>query len=281
MYHVYQSVSLIFIYTALVVMETISRKPSKRERVEKNKTAADQLREVMEREDSVHKIVIDCSFGHIMTDFERTSLAVQIQQCYSHLRKHVGKTVMQAVSVDPELDQRIRKQGGNEWIMQSTSKALEELIESFRNENRNIIVMSPDAEREFSADDLSSSNSVFVIGGIVDRLVSRNETAHKAIKLGLEARRLPTDGDRFKNKVFNIDSVFDFLLRCFDLMESPTRDQLVDILCTVLPERKKKDRTEMQQPDPKTLMPVKLQNADINPCNTIKLERYNVLELFQ
>jgi hypothetical protein len=262
-------------------METVSKKPSKRERVEKNRTAADQLLELMKKEDSVNKILIDCSFGHIMNDFERTSLAVQIQQCYSHLRKHVGKTVMHAVSVDTELNQRILKQGGDEWIMDSTSQSLEELVEIFRTQNRKVIVMSPDAEEEFSASDLSSANGVFVIGGIVDRLVSRNETAHKAIKLGIESRRLPTDGHRFKNKVFNIDSVFDFLLRCFDLNVIPTRDQLVDILCSVLPERKKKGPTDTQLCDTMEAKPPKLLNMDLNRFNTIKLERYNVLELFQ
>ena len=249
-------------------------KVPKKERLERNREAAEKLRSLLVNPESSRKIIIDCSFGHIMTDFEKTSLAVQIQQCYSHLRQHPDHTVMHVVSVDEGLSERIRKQGGSEWVMQSTSELLESVIADAKER---VIIMSPDADEELSGDDVMQPNNIFVIGGIVDRLVSRNETAHKAIKLGLKSRRLPTDGDKFVNKVFNIDSVFDFLVRCFDLQTKPSREELVDLLIHVLPDRKKKD--ERTPPSKKTKQVI---GAIVsNPCNQIKLDAYRVLELFQ
>jgi hypothetical protein len=181
---------------------------------------------------------------------------------------------MHVVSVDEGLSERFRKQGGSEWVMESTSDSLESVIADVE---QRVIIMSPDAEEELSGEDVMHPNNIFVIGGIVDRLVSRNETAHKAIKLGLKSRRLPTDGEKFVNKVFNIDSVFDFLVQCFDLEVKPTREELMDLLIQVLPERKKRNEKSPPLRKSKQL----IDPVVTNPCNQIKLDAYRVLELFQ
>jgi ribosome biogenesis SPOUT family RNA methylase Rps3 len=247
------------------------RRLTKRERYERNKTAGEILQKSLDDE-SLPWITIDCSFNHIMTEFERTSLVVQIQESYSHLRKHAKFGRMCVCSVDDELQNKIRKQGGNEWVIRTSNESLEKL------NTENVIIMSPDAERELSVEDLKKPNNMFVIGGIVDRLVSRNETAHKAIKLGLESRRLPVNSDQVKNKVFNIDSVFLFLLRCLEVIsrgESLSRDGMVEILAKVLPERKKKDTSLKPEVGEK-----RVRNEVQDPCNTVKLETYRILDLF-
>lgn len=251
---------------------------TKRERNERNKNAAELLRIGLENE-ALRWIAIDCSFNHIMTEFEHTSLVVQIQESYSHMRKHPQVARMCVCSVNDSLGAKIEKQGGREWVLHTTADP----VESWAKE-RKVIIMSPDADKELSMADLESDNNVFVIGGIVDRLVSRNETAHKAIKLGYEARRLPVDPDKFINKVFNIDSVFHFLLKCFDEAQNGgniSRERMVEILLKVLPERKKKDAPESApvQGQVKHTRIESSQKAD--PCNTVKLNSYKLLELFR
>jgi hypothetical protein len=249
---------------------------TKRERHKQNKIAAETLLVGLGKE-SLPWIAIDCSFNHIMTEFEQTSLVVQIQESYSHLRKHADAARMCVCSVDQALDKKIEKQGGREWVIHTTSDP----VESWAKEKK-VIVMSPDADKEISSEDIEYENTVFVIGGIVDRLVSRNETAHKAIKLGFEARKVPADSDKFINKVFNIDSVFHFLLRCFqERGQRPIhRERMVDILLQVLPERKKKDAPAATSDKNQVKLTQKSEQNKVDPCNTVKIDRYRLLELF-
>lgn len=252
----------------------INRRVAKRERVERNRARANVL-ESSFSDPSANKIFIDCSFSHVMDDFERNSLVVQLMQSYSHLRNFGSRTQMLVTSVDDSLDARIRKQGGDQWVVHRHKEPLEEVL---REDLERVIVMSPDAAEELTPGDVAGECNIFVIGGIVDRCVSRNETCHKALRLGLRARRLPVDSDRFVNKVFNIDSVFQFLLRAMDA-KPPSREALVSLLEEVLPSRKKK-QSEKVTADTKK---VKAINAVLrpDPSNALKLNRYSVLDLFR
>ena len=244
----------------------------KREREELNKFRAEALRKSFD-DPSVNRIAVDCSFRDIMDEFERSSLAVQLQQCYSHLRVWgKGTLQMHITSVDAELQSRIKKQGGDQWVVHLHSDSIETLTNRWPSSR--VIVMSPDATEELTVDDLKSAHpTLFILGGIVDRRVSRNETCHKAIRLGLQARRLPIDSERFLNKVFNIDSVFLFLVRAI-LSPTKNRDGLIRLMEEIIPERKKMPAGE---PD-RILRPTKQKDVS-DPGNEIKLDRYSALEL--
>jgi hypothetical protein len=250
---------------------------SKRERRERNKTAALQLRADATNDD-LRWVVIDCSFNHIMSEFEQTSLVVQIQESYSHLRKHTGQAKLCVCSVSDALDSKMAKQGASEWVLRRTTHPLEQFLDEVSS--KNVIVMSPDADKELSWDDIRNPRSVFVIGGIVDRLVSRNETSHKAIKLGLEARRLPIDPALFVNKVFNIDSVVHFLLRSFQASPNKElcREDMIRLLASVIPERKKK---EISFVTPRAKSESSGYCPSEDPSNKVKLDAYRVLDLFR
>ena len=251
-----------------------NRRVAKRERVERNRARAAVL-ESSFSDPSTSKIFIDCSFSHVMDDFERNSLVVQLMQSYSHLRNSGSRAQMFFTSVDDSLDARIIKQGGDQWVVHRHREALEEVL---REDLERVIVMSPDAAEELSPGDVAVERNIFVIGGIVDRCVSRNETCHKALRLGLRARRLPVDSDRFVNKVFNIDSVFQFLLRAMDA-KPPSREALVSLLEEVLPSRKKKQSEKVTADNKK----VKAINAVLrpDPSNALKLDRYSVVDVFR
>lgn len=262
-------------------METGKVRLTKKERVERNRINMELLSESFEDFDGVNKIMIDCSFDKIMTEFEKSSLARQVQQCYSHLRREgSGKTQMFVSSINDDLMNRFHKQGGDQWVVHFQPESLEEAIGSIENSSNmthRVIMMSPDADKELTTEDLRGEGNIFVIGGIVDRSVSRNETSHKAIRLGFESRKLPIDVDRFINKVLNIDSVFLFLLRSFS--SSPScRTDLLEIVSSVIPERKKKSSISVV--DRKRTKSEAEGRSHFDLLNSVKLVRYNLVELF-
>ncbi len=139
----------------------------------------------------------------------------------------------------------------------------------------NPIILSPDATEELSIEDIHDTRNMFVIGGIVDRVVSRNETAHKAIRLGLRSRRIPTTEGIVRNRIFNIDSVAMFLMRAFSNQEINSKDELVMLLDQVLPNRKRGALVY----EPKKVKSKTVSDEEVS--NMIKLDRYSVIELFR
>ena len=249
------------------------RRVSKRERVEQNRLRADAIRSNFNSLDDQMKICIDCSFSHIMNDTERKSLTVQIQETYSHLRNFGnGKCQLFIASVDEWLKSTLSSKGGDQWAIHTHTEPVETLTDSL---GFNTIILSPDATEELSFEEIHDKRNMFVIGGIVDRVVSRNETAHKAIRLGFQSRRISTSEGIVRNRIFNIDSVAMFLMRAFDDEKLASKVDLLGLLEQVLPNRKrgaldyapKKERVKSV--------------ADEQVGNMIKLDRYSVVELFR
>ena len=246
---------------------------SKRERVELNRSRADQIRSNFESLSDQMKICIDCSFSHIMNETERRSLTVQIQETYSHLRHFGnGKCQLFLASVDEWLKSTLSSKGGDLWAIHSHTEPIESIGKLLEI---NLIVLSPDATQELSIDEIRDTQNMFVIGGIVDRVVSRNETAHKAIRLGLQSRRIPTSEGIVRNRIFNIDSVAMFLMRSFNDEKLECKEGLLELLDKVLPNRKRGALDhEPKKEKSKTL-------TDDEVANTVKLDRYSVIELFR
>lgn len=257
----------------------------KRERLERNRVNKDLLSASFDCLEDAKKIIIDCSFDKIMTDFERSSLARQVQQCYAHLRSQGnGGSQMFVSSVNDDLMTRLHKQGSDQWIVHLHGDRLEDVIEKIEqrcNRKHRTIFMSPDADQELTPDDIQDKRTIFVLGGIVDRSVSRNETSHKAIRLGLESRRLPIEMDMFVNKVFNIDTVFLFLIRAFSSTQH-SRADLLQILSSVVPDRKKKSDEPVRLKKEKGLSK-QLKGADqengADLLNNVKLLHYTLVNL--
>jgi Trm5-related predicted tRNA methylase len=242
-----------FLCTPEYYMES-DRQLSKRERVELNRVRADAIRSNFLRIQEQMKICIDCSFMDIMNDGERRSLAVQIQETYSHLRQVGGSNCQLFIaSANDWLKSNLSAKGGDQWALHIHSDPINLVSQSIES---NILVLSPDATEELSIDEIQDTKNFFVIGGIVDRVVSRNETAHKAIRLGVRSRRIPISEGIVRNRIFNIDSVAMFLMKAFN-------------------EDRKRGKLDYQ---PKK---VRSEKRDEEVGNTVKLDRYTLVELFR
>jgi hypothetical protein len=245
---------------------------SKRERVELNRIRADAIRANFIKLENQMKICIDCSFSHIMNETERRSLAVQIQETYSHLRIFGSSTCQVFVSsVDEWLRSTLSKKGSDQWALRVDSEPVERIAQSL---GYDLILLSPDATEELKIEEINDTRNFFVIGGIVDRVVSRNETAHKAIRLGVSSRRIPTSEGIVRNRIFNIDSVAMFLMRAFRNEAIASKDGLLTLLEQVLPNRKRGALDNVPKKE-------RLKICDDDVGNVIKLDRYSVVDLFR
>jgi hypothetical protein len=261
-------------FPAMEEADNVTLRKTKRERVAENRVQADAIRARYGELKSQQKIAVDCSFAGIMNDQERSSLAVQLQECYSHLRNFgAGDAQMFIGSASSELVSTLHAKGGENWAVHIREDSVESIASSL---DCSLIIMSPDASEELTPSEVLDINTVFVIGGIVDRVVSKNETAHKAIRIGAKARRLPMDPGFMRNRVLNIDTVFMFLVRCFKTPDIDRR-MMIELLVEILPERKK----ALSKPSSQV---AKMTTADTHTPergNTTKLDRYSVLDLFR
>jgi hypothetical protein len=213
-----------------------------------------------------------------MDESERKSLTVQIQECYSHLRNFgSGNSQMFVASADDWLTDTLRIKGCDRWAIHLSDDPIERIASHL---GLNLILMSPDATEELSAEDIADTKNLFVIGGIVDRIVSKNETSHKAIRLGILSRKLPMDSNLIRNRVFNIDSVFMFLIQCCNL-HVKSRESILKILDDILPDRKRgiDQGTVKKTPQKQPCLPGV--EEDTYEGNTVKLDSYSIVDLFR
>ncbi len=266
-----------FIFPAATMSQTIVRQ-TKHERVAENRARADVIRSKLLDHHDLLKVAVDCSFGGIMSEQEQSSLTVQLQECYSHLRKFGdGKCQMFMASVDSKLRATLDRKGAHNWAVHIHEEPIENLATQL---GYNIIVMSPDASDELTYADIVDTRNLLVIGGIVDKVVSRNETAHKAIRIGAGSRRIPMNSGSLRNRILNIDTVFQFLVQCY-VDTICDRQEMIDLILNILPTRKKAS-TKGKVDDNGNSAPERSTEAKTlcDPSNTVKLDRYNIMELF-
>eukprot|EP01071_Lankesteria_metandrocarpae_P004024 Lankesteria_metandrocarpae@DN332_c0_g1_i1.p1 len=157
----------------------------------------------------VLRVCVNCSFEDLMLDHEISSLAKQLSYCYLTLRRDEKCAIqmhLTSLDIDSKLHSAVMHHGHHLWKCHSHSDLF---FEVFKDED--IIVLTPDAETELSnALDLTK---VYVIGGLVDKSVSKNQSAQQAARFQLQSRKLPLRkySSQCINSVLNVNHVFDIL----------------------------------------------------------------------
>lgn len=154
------------------------------------------------------KIAINCAFDDVMNDVELTSLARQIQLTYGIFKTSSVPFQLHITSMTPQnaAHPRLEKFGFSTWRVHFHDKPYWEVFSS-------AIVLSPDAEEEIDEVD---PDATYIIGGLVDRTVSKFETLTQAREhavarcLRLPLRRFAKPGCA---SILNIDCVVQLLLR--------------------------------------------------------------------
>jgi tRNA (guanine9-N1)-methyltransferase len=177
--------------------------------------------------------VVNCGFTEFMSEKEISSLAKQLLLCYSTWKK-TDKISSQfhitgLKSDDSQLYQKLRQQQHcDKWFCGIHKEDFIQMEPI--SHDKQICYLSPDGE-EYLTD--IQPNTVYVIGGIVDKSVKPNLSLNNASPTGNKTYRLPLQGI-VEKRVLNINTVFDILLA----KAANSQDCWSEIIRNIVPSRK-------------------------------------------
>ncbi|DBA03272.1 TPA: hypothetical protein N0F65_011631 [Lagenidium giganteum] len=148
------------------------------------------------------RVVVDLAFAVEQTERECNSILKQVGCLYGYMKKCPLDSVMslRLASFDGSIADLSSRHGVNGWKVLLHKDPLRDVYAS-----EDIVYLSPDAETVLEEIDPSK---VYVVGGIVDRTVRKNETLSKAQAHSYQTARLPLHEHMTVRKpVLNIDSV--------------------------------------------------------------------------
>ena len=156
-------------------------------------------------------VAIDLSFSKEMCLKELISLRKQIKLCYSLSRKRESKILV--ASFEEEKLPRMDKLNYRNW-RQSAVEFVRENVETMKGPWSEIVYLSPDAEETLND---VRGDVLYVIGGIVDKVVKRNMSLNRATAMNAKTVKFP-----LREYVF---SLFDPSMTIFIYI---TRTQILD-----------------------------------------------------
>lgn len=177
------------------------------------------------------KVVVNCSFTHSMDCKELTSLAKQLALSYTAIRELCSPIQLHITSLhadNPGLH-ALKKIGFEKWLVHVHEESVWELFAM-----EQLVVLSPDADEDL---DEVREDCIYVIGGLVDRVIKRNQSRGQAEEKGAPVvRKLPikTMGPPGMYPVLNIDIVVGIL---HERLTRGPNSSWRDILLRCMPQR--------------------------------------------
>eukprot|EP01066_Platyproteum_vivax_P002505 Platyproteum_vivax@DN13058_c0_g1_i1.p1 len=133
------------------------------------------------------RVVFNCSFNDQMSPAELNSLGKQFQLCFHALKKSDPFVPLHfcLTSYDKEsaLHDRCLSFGFNSWNMDAHTEAYWDVFAA-----KDLVCLTPDAPESVEEFD---PKKVYVIGGLVDRTVSKFHSINQATNQGVEVKKLP------------------------------------------------------------------------------------------
>ncbi|CAD8108059.1 unnamed protein product [Paramecium sonneborni] len=168
------------------VIQTLETQEQKNDFVHQFKGLRNQRRENgIKSLQSPFKIIIDCGFEENMSDKEQRSLARQISELYQENRKLDIPLKLYVTNIYPILHKYLEQYHYKQWQLISDERLFID-IEEFKQAN--IVYLSPDGEEELQE---IKEDEVYVIGGLVDRVIMKNATLNRSRQLGVRSAKLP------------------------------------------------------------------------------------------
>jgi tRNA (guanine9-N1)-methyltransferase len=136
------------------------------------------------------------------------SLTSQLAFCYSVNKKIDTPFAFHFCSYNGELRQYLEHMGSKNWSIYTYEASLPE-IEEFDSKYK-LIYLTPDSENILTS---VQKETMYIIGGLVDKPVSRNQSLYRARLYNIETARLPLD-DYIKDgnqSVLNVNTVIELL----------------------------------------------------------------------
>ncbi|CAM9018491.1 unnamed protein product [Wickerhamomyces anomalus] len=203
------------------------------------------------------KIVIDCSFDHLMNDKEKVSLSSQITRAYAANRTSPNTVDLEVTSFGGNLKRRFEVDMKSSAYQNWKNITFNE--EPFKP-SENVIYLSADAEEAL---EVLEPDMTYVIGGIVDKGRYKFLCKNKADELGLKCLRLPIDEyiNLFGRRVLTTTHVVELMLEWWNGKDWKLAFE------KVLPQRKliNEDKVGSASVDPEEI-------ASVDPEEIAKLE---------
>lgn len=178
---------------------------------------------------SALRLVIDCSFDHLMPVKDVRKLHKQIQRCYAENRRALHPVQFIVTSLGGQLKQSMdeKDKGWVNW--KDISFKTEHYTEVVAKDD--LVYLTSDSPNVLTELD---QNKAYVIGGLVDHNHHKGITFEKSKELGIAHAQLPLSSFVKMNsrKVLAVNHVFEIIL---SFLEKGTWQ---DAFFTVLPQRK-------------------------------------------
>lgn len=181
-------------------------------RIAKHNAVLNHLQECFDRKnpENCYRFCFNCSFGNSMSDKEISSLARQLGFCNVGLKTNLDVQIQYHITSYPsdsnsEFVKLCNSFGATNWKAHFHTKPYWDIFSS-----RELVVLSPDAEEELES---VEPDLVYVIGGLVDRTVAKNESWIQARAFHFTIKKLPLKKylPCITSPVLNINSVVDVM----------------------------------------------------------------------
>lgn len=141
------------------------------------------------------KIIVDCSYEHMLTNLERSKIAKGLKRVYSENRLHKKPMNLHLCGVQLEsvVFQNLSSQVPSLFEKSSLTKLHTECFsELFPKEQ--LVMLTPDSDTEFKYD----PHAIYIVGAIVDLGHNDPLTLAKAKRLGIRTARFSLDNLRLR-----------------------------------------------------------------------------------
>jgi tRNA (guanine9-N1)-methyltransferase len=159
-------------------------------------------------------VCIDCAYDDLMTEKEIKSLAQQIRYCYAQNKRSSHPCRFIVSNLGGKTLEQLQKESGfpNHWKSRGFECSEKSLRETFSNVHSQLVYLTSDSDNVLEQ---LSDDTVYVIGGIVDRNRLKRVAITQAERLGLKTAKLPIDENvkLSATKVLTCNHVFQILLK--------------------------------------------------------------------
>jgi tRNA (guanine9-N1)-methyltransferase len=160
---------------------------------------------------SDYTIVFDMDYVHLMKIKEIKSLARQLGNCYNLNKKFITPFKYFLSNYEGEIKQECEAMGSKNWHCYFSETNFSDIKEITQSQSgKNLIYLSPDSNDILTE---VNSNTIYIIGGFVDKPVSKWRSLNKASNLNIKTARLPLDEylKDLANPVLNVNTVVEIL----------------------------------------------------------------------
>lgn len=176
---------------------------------EKEQKLIQQEENLLKGMKSQYTIVFDMDYVHLMKIKEIKSLASQLGNCYNLNKKFKIPFKYFLSNYEGEIKQELEAMGSKNWHCYFSEANFTD-IKEITNSGKNLIYLSPDSNDILTE---VNSNTIYIIGGFVDKPVSKWRSLNKASNLNIKTARLPLDEylKCLANPVLNVNTVVEIL----------------------------------------------------------------------